>query len=39
VIKYAGADVVEEVLDYEQWSNLRDPYAELFRPVGESMQF
>lgn len=39
VIKYAGSDVVEEILDYEQWSNLRDPYAELFRPVGESMQF
>ncbi len=37
VIKYSGVDAVEEVLDYEQWSNLKDPYAEMFQPVGESM--
>lgn len=39
VVKYSGLDAIEEVLDYEQWTNLKDPIAEQFRPVGESMQF
>ncbi|MBI2687166.1 MAG: hypothetical protein HYX27_12685 [Acidobacteria bacterium] len=38
VIKYSGSDAVEEILDYEQWTSLKDPVAEMFRPVGESMQ-
>ncbi len=39
VIKYSGVDSVEEVLDFAQWTDLRDPFAEQFRPVAASMQF
>lgn|GEM_PF-292476 len=38
VCKYSGSDVVEEILDYDQWSNLEDPFAAQFRTISESMQ-
>jgi hypothetical protein len=38
VCKYSGADAVEEILDYDQWANLEDPFAAQFRAIAESMQ-
>jgi hypothetical protein len=38
VCKYSGSDTVEEILDYEQWTSLKDPFAEQFGAVAESMQ-
>ncbi|MFN0101761.1 MAG: hypothetical protein ACKV2U_06675 [Bryobacteraceae bacterium] len=38
VCKYSGSDTVEEIIDYERWTNLQDPFAEQFRAVGEAMR-
>ncbi|MBL8241088.1 MAG: hypothetical protein JNM66_26940 [Bryobacterales bacterium] len=38
VCKYSGSDTVEEVLDYEQWSNLADPVAAQFETIKASLQ-
>jgi len=38
VCKYSGVDAVEEILDYDQWTNLEDPFAAQFRAIAESMQ-
>ena len=37
VCKYSGADLVEEILDHAQWSNLADPIAAQFRSVADSI--
>ncbi|HEU0122213.1 MAG TPA: hypothetical protein VFQ91_16910 [Bryobacteraceae bacterium] len=39
VCKYSGSDVVEEIIDQDQWTNLVDPIAAQFRIVAESLQF
>lgn len=38
VCKYSGSDTVEEVLDYDQWSNLSDPIAAQFAAIKDSLQ-
>lgn len=38
VCRYSGVDTVEEILDYEAWTNLKDPFAEQFAGVAASMR-
>lgn len=39
VCKYSGTDAVEEVLDFDGWGNLQDPFAVLFRNAADSLEY
>jgi hypothetical protein len=38
VCKYSGTDAIEEVIDREAWAGLKDPIAEQFASIAESLQ-
>jgi hypothetical protein len=37
VIRYSGGDAIEEVVNYDDWTNLRDPFAEQFRAIADTL--
>jgi hypothetical protein len=38
VCKYSGLDAIEEIIDREAWANMKDPIAEQFATIAESLQ-